>query len=67
MVTRKKVLKWAWLIGVALFGFMTNVALFALLGLGAGTGFSMTIIRRILSLVGSGVGLLLMALKRVKR
>ncbi len=46
---------------------MTNVALFALLGLGAGTGFSMTIIRRILSLVGSAVGLLLMVLKRVKR
>jgi uncharacterized membrane protein YbhN (UPF0104 family) len=67
-------------VSLSVFGFMipaipaslgtleiTNIALFALLGLGAGTGFSMTIIRRILSLVGSAVGLLLMALKRVKR
>jgi len=67
-------------VSLSVFGFMipaipaslgtleiTNVALFALLGLGAGTGFSMTIIRRILSLVGSGVGLLWMALKGVKR
>jgi len=45
----------------------TNVALFVLLGLGAGTGFSMTIIRRILSLIGSGVGLGLMAVKRIQR
>lgn len=45
----------------------TNVALFALLGMGAGTGFSMTIIRRVLSLIGSGVGLLLMGLKRIQR
>jgi uncharacterized protein (TIRG00374 family) len=67
-------------VSLSVFGFMipaipaslgmleiTNVALFALLGLGAGTGFSMTIIRRILSLVGSGLGLVLMALKRAKR
>jgi uncharacterized membrane protein YbhN (UPF0104 family) len=67
-------------VSLSVFGFMipaipaslgtleiTNFALFALLGLGAGTGFSMTVIRRILSLVGSGVGLVWMALKRVRR
>ena len=44
---------------------ITNVALYALLGLGAGTGFSMTIIRRIVTLVWVGVGVLWLGLKRV--
>jgi len=67
-------------VSLSIFGFMTpaipgslgtleitNVALFALLGLGAGTGFSMTIIRRIVGLVWAGVGLLWMGLRRIGR
>jgi len=46
---------------------LTNVILFAALGMGTERGITLTIIRRILSLLFVGLGLLLMARKQVNR
>ena len=46
---------------------LTNVILFAALGLGTQRGITLTIIRRILSLLFVGLGLLLMVRKQVNR
>ena len=44
----------------------TYIAVFSLLGFGAGYGLSLTLIRRIIALFWAGIGLLLMALNKEK-